>query len=156
MDKIIFSDRIISFDILMDSLREMIREEIKPHQNNNEVREDPITRKELMTRLNITAPTVIRWEKKGLIPVMRIGNTPRYDFKKVIAALEAKKNKYQERKPDSYLLYKKEAVDNLDDSYLQAKLKRIGFDDNVVKNTDILNLKRTQILIKREIKKQKV
>ncbi len=93
MDKIIFSDRIISYDVFMDSFRELIRQEIKPHQNNTEVKEDPISRKELMSRLNITAPTVRRWEAKDLIPVMRIGNTPRYDFKKVIAALGKKKIK---------------------------------------------------------------
>jgi predicted DNA-binding transcriptional regulator AlpA len=50
-----------------------------------------IDREELCRRLNITEPTVIRLEKKGKIPRMEIGTAIRYDWNKVVAALQADK-----------------------------------------------------------------
>jgi len=50
-----------------------------------------IDRAELCKRLNITEPTAIRWEKKNLIPCFRIGSSIRYNWPKVIEALEGKK-----------------------------------------------------------------
>lgn len=52
-----------------------------------------INRGELCKRLNITEPTAIRWEKKGAIPFFRIGSAIRYNWPKVIEALENKKGK---------------------------------------------------------------
>ena len=51
-----------------------------------------IDRQVLCKRLDITEPTVIRWEKKGLIPVMKFGGNIRYDWDKVVTALENKKS----------------------------------------------------------------
>ena len=50
-----------------------------------------INREELCKRLNITEPTCIRWEKKGVLPCFRIGSSIRYNWPKVIEALENKK-----------------------------------------------------------------
>jgi hypothetical protein len=50
-----------------------------------------INRDELCKRLDITEPTAIRWEKKGTIPSLRIGSYVRYNWPKVIEALESKK-----------------------------------------------------------------
>lgn len=50
-----------------------------------------IDRGELCKRLSITDPTVIRWEKKGLIPCFRIGSNVRYNWPKVIETLETRK-----------------------------------------------------------------
>ena len=47
-----------------------------------------IDRNELCKRLNITEPTCIRWEKKGLLPSFRIGSSVRYNWQKVIDTLE--------------------------------------------------------------------
>jgi excisionase family DNA binding protein len=47
-----------------------------------------IGRDELCMRLNITTPTAIRWEKKGKIPALRVGSNVRYNWPKVIEALE--------------------------------------------------------------------
>jgi hypothetical protein len=47
-----------------------------------------ISRAELSKRLNLTEPSIIRWEKKGLIPCFRIGSSCRYNWPKVIEALE--------------------------------------------------------------------
>lgn len=41
--------------------------------------EEIIDRKELSKRSNISEPTVIRWEKKKMIPAMRIGSAVRYN-----------------------------------------------------------------------------
>lgn len=51
-----------------------------------------INRDELCKRLTLTEPTVIRWERKGKIPCFRIGSNVRYNWPKVIDALEAKPN----------------------------------------------------------------
>lgn len=53
----------------------------------------PITRTELMSRLGITEPTVIRWERRGKIPCLRIGSSVRYDWDAVLKSLESKKGK---------------------------------------------------------------
>lgn len=50
-----------------------------------------IGRDELCRRLNITEPTVIRWERKGKLPSFRIGSNVRYNWKRVIEMLEGKK-----------------------------------------------------------------
>ncbi len=52
-----------------------------------------ISRDELCKRLNITEPTCIRWGKKNVIPYFRIGSSIRYNWPKVIEALESKKKK---------------------------------------------------------------
>ena len=47
-----------------------------------------ICRDELCKRLNITEPTVIRYEKKKKIPSFRIGSAVRYNWPQVVKALE--------------------------------------------------------------------
>lgn len=49
-----------------------------------------IDRNELLKRLSISEPTIIRWEKKGKIPVLHIGTVVRYDYQAVLKALEIK------------------------------------------------------------------
>jgi hypothetical protein len=50
-----------------------------------------IDRAELCKRLNITEPTAIRWGKRGAIPFFTIGSNVRYNWHKVIEALEKRK-----------------------------------------------------------------
>lgn len=47
-----------------------------------------LTTKELIARLQISEPSIIRYRKKGKIPFIRIGNSIRYDWEKVVKALE--------------------------------------------------------------------
>lgn len=47
-----------------------------------------IDRAELCKRLDISEPTVIRWEGKGKIPSLRVGDRVRYNWHKVLKALE--------------------------------------------------------------------
>lgn len=48
-----------------------------------------ISRPELLKRLEITEPTLIRWAKKGKIPEMRFGANIRYNWPAVVASLES-------------------------------------------------------------------
>ncbi len=76
------------FEILVEnSLRRVFTEQTIPQKLVTEV----IDRAELCKRLNITEPTCIRWEKKGVIPSFRIGSSIRYNWPKVIETLENKK-----------------------------------------------------------------
>jgi excisionase family DNA binding protein len=53
--------------------------------------EQPISTKELISFLDITEPTLIRWKKKGKIPFLQIGSRILYQKSAVLAALENKK-----------------------------------------------------------------
>src|SRR5271163_1801462 len=71
-----------------EELRHIVKETVaefydKIYQNRHEMQLVPakgeiINRKELSKRLNITEQTIIRWEKKKKIPVIRIGSAVRY------------------------------------------------------------------------------
>jgi predicted DNA-binding transcriptional regulator AlpA len=77
-------------DQLSELVNEAVYKALSGMQRTPEKRPEIIDRDELCRRLNITEPTVIRWEKKGKIPRMEIGSAVRYDWNKVLAALEAK------------------------------------------------------------------
>ena len=55
------------------------------------VPDEIIDRAELCKRLDITQTTAIAWQKKGKLPFLRIGKQIRYDWKKVLKAMETKK-----------------------------------------------------------------
>lgn len=50
-----------------------------------------ITGEEICQKLGITIQTLIRWRQKGKIPFLQLGSSIRYDFNKVIEALEVNK-----------------------------------------------------------------
>jgi hypothetical protein len=52
-----------------------------------------ITGEELCKELDVTIQTLIRWRQKGKIPYLQIGSSIRYDFYKVLAAIEVTKKK---------------------------------------------------------------
>lgn len=74
-------------------LEAIIENSLKKILNNSTPQQtsEIIGRNELCKRLAITEPTAIRWEKKSLIPCFRIGSSIRYNWPKVIEALENKK-----------------------------------------------------------------
>lgn len=47
-----------------------------------------INRSELCRRLDLTEPSIIRWERKGIIIGFRIGASVRYNWPKVVENLE--------------------------------------------------------------------
>jgi excisionase family DNA binding protein len=54
---------------------------------------DIMTGEELCKKLDVTIQTLIRWRHKGKIPYLQIGSSIRYDFNKVLDALEVSKKK---------------------------------------------------------------
>lgn len=62
-----------------------------PIVESNRVTEEIIDGKELMRRLDVSEPTLIRWRKKGKIPYIQFGCTIRYRYQAVLDALEVKK-----------------------------------------------------------------
>jgi hypothetical protein len=79
------------FDLIIEKLDGL---ENKISGTSNLVAAPPteiIDRDELCKRLSITEPTCIRWEKRGVLPCLRIGSSIRYNWPKVIEALENKK-----------------------------------------------------------------
>ena len=50
---------------------------------------------------NVTAPTVYRWAKEGLIPCVRFQDTIRFDLDATRAAIESNLTKEQEEGSDS-------------------------------------------------------
>ncbi len=52
-----------------------------------------IDTKTLLSRLDLSEPTVIRYRQKGVIPFLQVGSTIRYDYQKVLEALEKKGGK---------------------------------------------------------------
>jgi len=75
-----------------EELIELIESAInRSPSHNTEIKSiEIIDRKELCNRLEITEPTVIRYEKKGKIPCFRIGSNVRYNWQTVITSLEGK------------------------------------------------------------------
>jgi len=77
-----------NFDLLMAGINTILEK-----LNNISANPPPqvieiITQDELCKRLMISKPTLIRWVKKKKIPVIRIGDLVRYNYYKVINALE--------------------------------------------------------------------
>jgi hypothetical protein len=52
-----------------------------------------MTGEQVCEKLAINIQTLATWRQKGKIPFMQIGSAIRYDFNKVIAAIEVTKNK---------------------------------------------------------------
>jgi hypothetical protein len=54
---------------------------------------DIMTGEQVCEKLSITIQTLIKWRDKGKVPFLQIGSSIRYDFNKVISALEVNKKK---------------------------------------------------------------
>ena len=72
----------------LDDLRQLLGEVISHGANGAIPAIEVIDRAELCRRLDISEQTVITWEKRGKIPCLRIGGAVRYNYPKVIEALE--------------------------------------------------------------------
>ncbi len=80
-----------------EELRQLISEELAKLVNHSPADQkqakEIIDRKELMRRLNVTLPTILRMEEKGKIKAIRLGTSVRYDWGSVISSLEKSKKK---------------------------------------------------------------
>ena len=66
-----------------------------PHKKQTTI---PITRQVLMERLGITEGTVLKCERQGSIPVIRIGGSVRYDYEAVLESLKQTNSLKRKRK----------------------------------------------------------
>lgn len=76
-----------------DELKAIIAEvfkELTANSSSSPTKEEIIDRPELCRRLNLVEPTIIKWEKKGKIPSLRVGSAVRYNWQQVLQALEKK------------------------------------------------------------------
>ena len=80
-------------DIILSEFRE-IKELVK---NINQVPAaqpvEVIDTQELCKRLDLSEPTIITWRKKKTIPFFRIGSSVRFNWLKVVEALEKRNGK---------------------------------------------------------------
>jgi hypothetical protein len=74
------------FESIMNELNEI--KQMVAVQRTTEAAPEIIDRKELQKRLKVSEPTIISWDKKKKIPCFRIGSAIRYDWNKVLKALE--------------------------------------------------------------------
>lgn len=75
---------------VIDSAIQKAFTELPTNAANGSKKPEIIDTAELCKRLNISEPTVIRWRKKGKIPYLSIGAAIRYDYIKVIEAIDGK------------------------------------------------------------------
>jgi hypothetical protein len=86
MDKIINAN---PFDLIFQKLDELDQKiTIREASPNQQI--EVINRGELMKRLSLTAPTVIKYTRLGKIPQIKIGDKVLYNWPSVVAKLEAK------------------------------------------------------------------
>jgi hypothetical protein len=62
-------------------------------KQKHEPKPEIMTGEQLCEKLDVTIQTLIRWRQKGKIPYFQIGSSIRYDFNKVLNALEVNKKK---------------------------------------------------------------
>ncbi|MEJ6980740.1 helix-turn-helix domain-containing protein [Pedobacter sp. P351] len=79
-------------------VRQMFREELLSffpdfQAHTTAPKAEVITGEELCKRLDLTIQTLIRWRQKGKIPFLQVGSSIRYDFNKVLEAIEVSKKK---------------------------------------------------------------
>jgi predicted DNA-binding transcriptional regulator AlpA len=74
------------FEEILSELREIKERLDAPPPQDDEI----IDRPELLSRLKLTEPTLIRMVKRKEIPEIRAGGSCRYNWPKVVKALEKK------------------------------------------------------------------
>lgn len=132
------------FDEILQKLN-YITKRLETFEQATENAIEIIDRIELCKRLGITEPTAIKYGKTNKIPEIRIGSCVKYNWPAVISTLE--NSNVSPSKKD----YGKRYAENLTDNYIKNKLVKTGFNRSDI-NSEIINTKRIQLEIKREIK----
>jgi len=76
--------------VVMECVKEALQG-VTPTQAGYDAHPEIIDTKALLTRLDLSEPTVIRYRQKGVIPFLQVGSAIRYDYRKVLDALEKRK-----------------------------------------------------------------
>lgn len=89
-------DNVFLTSLTTPEIRQMFREELEKFSPQSPILQpklEILTGEELCKKLGVTIQTLIRWRHKGKIPFMRIGSSIRYDFIKVLEAIEVTKKR---------------------------------------------------------------
>lgn len=132
-------------------LAEMV--EIKKMISDQQQREptpEIIDRKELQKRLGISEPTAISLSKKKKIPVIKLGSSIRYNWPKVLVAIQ-NDEEYRRMNRKTKAEYGKERRENLTDSYVKNTLHKQmkGALNRKEMPQEIVDTKRSIIKLKR-------
>ncbi|GGC18267.1 hypothetical protein GCM10011386_07700 [Parapedobacter defluvii] len=77
--------------VVMECVKEALQGASPTTQAGHDTPPEIIDTKTLLNRLDLSEPTVIRYRQKGMIPFLQVGSAVRYDYQKVLEALEKKK-----------------------------------------------------------------
>ena len=89
-------DNVFLTSLTTPEIRQMFREELEKFSPQSPILQpklEILTGEELCKKLGVTIQTLIRWRHKGKIPFLRIGSSIRYDFIKVLEAIEVTKKR---------------------------------------------------------------
>ena len=84
MDDII---RILTIEI-RKQVEDAVNEKLSNHFNNEIEDDEILSENQLCERLNISRTTISRYRKENKIPYLKVGNNIRYEYNKVLKALE--------------------------------------------------------------------
>ena len=77
--------------VVIECVKEALQDTTSMPQTSHDAQPEIIDTKTLLSRLDLSEPTVIRYRQKGTIPFLQVGSAIRYDYQKVLGALENKK-----------------------------------------------------------------
>ena len=79
--------RILKIEI-RKQVKDAVNEKLSNHFNNEIEDDEILSENQLCERLNISRTTISRYRKENKIPYLKVGNNIRYEYNKVLKALE--------------------------------------------------------------------
>ena len=79
--------RILKIEI-RKQVEDAVNEKLSNHLNNEIDDDEILSENQLCERLNISRTTISRYRKENKIPYLKVGNNIRYEYNKVLKALE--------------------------------------------------------------------
>lgn len=77
--------------VVLECIKEALQSTSPTSQTDNDAQPEIIDTKTLLSRLDLSEPTVIRYRQKGVIPFLQVGSAIRYNWPKVLEVLEKRK-----------------------------------------------------------------
>ncbi len=149
------------FQEFISSIREVVKEEIS-RNSIAELTEKFLSPEETCKLFQpaITKPTLESYSQQSLLRKYYLGGRTWYKYSEILQALEKIKQLHLKRSTHEHELNirrrrHKIQSDTLDEVYVKQKLRSSGFrKEEVDSNPEIINLKRTTLQLKRDIKQQ--
>ena len=79
--------RILKIEI-RKQVEDAVNDKLSNHFNNEIENDEILSENQLCERLNISRTTISRYRKENKIPYLKVGNNIRYEYNKVLKALE--------------------------------------------------------------------